>query len=81
MIHVVIGTKAQLIKMAPIMALMQRENIQYNYISTGQHKESIDDICKNFSIKKPDYTLYSENDITKTHSISTFTAQKEKEQK
>jgi UDP-N-acetylglucosamine 2-epimerase (non-hydrolysing) len=55
--------------MAPIMALMQRENIQYNYISTGQHKESIDDICKNFSIKKPDYTLYSENDITKTNQM------------
>ena len=69
MIHVIIGTKAQLIKMAPIMALMQKNNIQYNYISTGQHKENIDDICNNFSIKKPDHILYNKKDITKTNQM------------
>lgn len=64
MIHIVIGTKAQLIKMAPILKYMQDQNIAYNYISTGQHKATIDDILANFNIKKPNYTLYNGKDIT-----------------
>jgi UDP-N-acetylglucosamine 2-epimerase (non-hydrolysing) len=64
MIHVVIGTKAQLIKMAPVMKLLQEKNINYNYISTGQHKDTMDDIHNNFGIKAPDYRLYEGRDIT-----------------
>ncbi|MBF0313272.1 MAG: UDP-N-acetylglucosamine 2-epimerase [Oligoflexia bacterium] len=64
MIHVVIGTKAQLIKMAPILRKLQEQNIAYNYISTGQHKATIDDILLNFKIKKPDLCLYTGKDIT-----------------
>jgi UDP-N-acetylglucosamine 2-epimerase (non-hydrolysing) len=64
MIHIVLGTKAQLIKMAPIMAELKKQNIPYNYISTGQHKETIDKILNNFDIKKPDYILYNGKDIT-----------------
>jgi len=62
MIHVIIGTKAQLIKMAPILKTLK--DIDYNYISTGQHKATIDDILANFAIKKPDYILYDGKDIT-----------------
>jgi len=64
MIHVIIGTKAQLIKMAPILKTLKMEGINYNYISTGQHKATIDDILANFAIKKPDYVLYDGKDIT-----------------
>ena len=64
MIHIVIGTKAQLIKMAPVMRLLQKENIRYNYISTGQHKDTMDDIHGNFGLKVPDYRLYEGRDIT-----------------
>lgn len=64
MIHIILGTKAQLIKMAPLMALMQNQGIAYNYIFTGQHKENIDDICQNFRIKNPDHVLYKGRDIT-----------------
>jgi UDP-N-acetylglucosamine 2-epimerase (non-hydrolysing) len=64
MIHVIIGTKAQLIKMAPILKTLKMEGIDYNYISTGQHKATIDDILANFAIKKPDYVLYDGKDIT-----------------
>ena len=32
MIHIIIGTKAQLIKMAPIMKLLGQQGIAYNYI-------------------------------------------------
>jgi UDP-N-acetylglucosamine 2-epimerase (non-hydrolysing) len=64
MIHIVTGTKAQLIKMAPVMKNLKLRGIEYNFISTGQHKETIDDILLNFDIKKPDTQLYSGKDIT-----------------
>jgi len=64
MIHVIVGTKAQLIKMAPIMRVLKNQSINYNYISTGQHKGTIDEILSNFDIKKPDYVLYDGKDVT-----------------
>ncbi|MBU0976874.1 MAG: UDP-N-acetylglucosamine 2-epimerase (non-hydrolyzing) [Nanoarchaeota archaeon] len=64
MIHIVLGTKAQLIKMAPIMAEMKKQGIEYNYIFTGQHQETMDKLLKNFDLKKPDVTLYNGKDIT-----------------
>ncbi len=35
-IYVVIGTRAQLIKMAPLMSLMQKEGLEYEFIYTAQ---------------------------------------------
>ncbi len=64
MIHVVIGTKAQLIKMAPVLYYLQKKNIRYNYISTGQHKAKIDDILDNFGLPQPDYEICEADDIT-----------------
>lgn len=69
MIHIVLGTKAQLIKMAPVMKKLTLKGIEYNYISTGQHKETIDDILTNFDIKKPDVHLYDGRDITSIFSM------------
>ncbi|MCK5761111.1 MAG: hypothetical protein KAH33_07445, partial [Candidatus Delongbacteria bacterium] len=69
MIHIILGTKAQLIKMAPIMKRLHDQGIEYNYISTGQHKATIDDILNNFSIKQPDNILYDGKDITSVISM------------
>lgn len=63
-IHIVIGTKAQLIKMAPIMVELENKKIPYNYIFTGQHKLTMDELRENFNIKAPDITLYKGKDIT-----------------
>lgn len=64
MIHLVIGTKAQLIKMAPVMRAFRDAGISYRYISTGQHRDTMEDILDNFELKGPDITLYSGPDIT-----------------
>lgn len=64
MIHIIIGTKAQLVKMAPIMARLQTRGIQYNFIFTGQHKETISELLNVFKLKAPDYVLYEGDDIT-----------------
>jgi len=61
-IYVVIGTRAQLVKMAPLMSLMQKEGIEYDFIYTAQHKETINKILQNFEIKKPDKTIYSKSE-------------------
>ncbi|MDX9970612.1 MAG: UDP-N-acetylglucosamine 2-epimerase [Candidatus Gracilibacteria bacterium] len=63
-IHIVIGTKAQLIKMAPIMVELEARKIPYNYIFTGQHNLTMDELRENFNIKAPDITLYKGKDIT-----------------
>ncbi|TFG91009.1 MAG: hypothetical protein E4H15_06630, partial [Syntrophobacterales bacterium] len=69
MIHIIIGTKAQLIKMAPVMIRLQEKGIPYNFILTGQHLETIHDLRENFSIKSPDVILYSGKDIVSVPSM------------
>jgi UDP-N-acetylglucosamine 2-epimerase (non-hydrolysing) len=64
MIHIIIGTKAQLIKMAPVMKALTENGLDYRFISTGQHRETMDDILRNFNLRSPDYVLYDGPDIT-----------------
>ncbi len=56
-IYVVIGTRAQLIKTAPVMKEMELRKINYVFIYTAQHKETIIGIINNFGIKNPDIDL------------------------
>lgn len=58
-LYVVIGTRAQMIKMAPLMVLMQKENIEYEFVYTAQHRETIQRVIKDFGVKQPDRVLYS----------------------
>lgn len=69
MIHIVIGTKAQLIKMAPIMAVLTFKGIIYNFIYTGQHRSTIEEMLSDFNVKKPDITLYNGKDIASIFSM------------
>ena len=62
--YVVLGTKAQLIKMAPVMVELQKRGVPYRFILTGQHRETMDELLKNFGIRHPDSTLYDGPDIT-----------------
>ena len=61
-IYIVIGTRAQLIKMDPLMALMQKQDIKYEFIYTAQHKETISRILRDFHVKDPDKTLYNRSE-------------------
>ena len=68
-IYVVIGTRAQLIKMAPLMALMEKEGVEYEFIYTAQHRETIFEILRQFHVKDPDRTLYHRSE---SNTISKF---------
>ncbi len=68
-IYIVLGTKAQTIKMAPIMVELQRRGVGYSFIHTGQHRETMDDLLANFRVKKPDMYLYEGPDITRLSQV------------
>lgn len=56
-IYVVIGTRAQLIKMAPVLKKMEEKKIDYVFIYTAQHRETIAELITEFEIKNPDIDL------------------------
>ncbi len=57
-IYVLIGTKAQYIKTAPLLRLMQAECRHYRLIDTGQHEAFTPALRKELGIKEPDVALY-----------------------
>lgn len=57
MIHIFVGTKAQFIKMAPVMLELDRRGRTYNLIDAGQHAELTGEIAREFSLREADVSL------------------------
>jgi len=57
-IAIVIGTRAEFIKTFPVMLEFQRRKVPYYFIHTGQH--NLGELCKMFSVKKPNIILTKE---------------------
>jgi len=53
------GTRAEYIKLAPLIKLLDDRRIQYRLIDTGQHRFQAKDIRKQLDIREPDYYLCS----------------------
>lgn len=70
MIHFVIGTRAQLFKMAPIMLECEKRKMKWRWVYTAQHKDTIQQTLDTFGLPKPDYTVVSWN--TEAKSLSKF---------
>lgn len=67
MIHIILGTRAQLIKMAPVMIELNKRDIDYNFIFLSQHKETVFEMLDEFKLKRPDQILCdNEKDIVST---------------
>lgn len=49
----IIGTRAQLIKVAPILREFEKQQLPSKFILTGQHNDTMDDIIEEFGIKTP----------------------------
>lgn len=54
-IMIVLGTRAELIKMAPVMRELQRRKMPYFFLHAGQH--DIRDMIKQLNVKAPDLIL------------------------
>lgn len=66
MIHVFIGTKAQFIKMAPILQELQKRGKSFNLIDAGQHAGLTGELLRQFGIGEPDVVLRRERFNIKT---------------
>lgn len=57
MIHFFIGTRAQLIKTAPVMAECMVRGVPYRFIFLAQHHQTISEMIRMFGIKQPDVVV------------------------
>ena len=63
MIHIIIGTKAQFIKMVPIIKGLKEKGIGFNLIDLGQHSLITQDLREEFDLNEPDYFLLKGTNI------------------
>ncbi len=63
-IYFVIGTRAQFIKVAPVMRAMHDRGVPYTLIYTAQHQENIHEILEVYGLPKPDVTMYGEGEAS-----------------
>ncbi|WKJ88637.1 UDP-N-acetylglucosamine 2-epimerase [Methylomonas montana] len=66
MIYVVIGTRAQLVKMAPVIRQIETRNWSITLLYTGQHQESMDDLIRDFQIQTRWHSLCQHPQEVKT---------------
>ena len=62
-IHVFIGTKAQYIKTAPLLRLMDERGIAYRLIDSGQHARISAMMREELGVRAPDYVLGGSEDV------------------
>jgi len=51
------------------MVAFRQKRIDYRTIYTGQHRETVDELMSDFSLPRPDHTLYDGPDITRTFQV------------
>lgn len=64
MIHVFIGTKAQYIKTAPVLRLMDAKGVGYRLVDSGQHARLAASFRRELGIRAPDMHLGGEADVS-----------------
>lgn len=74
MIHVVLGTKAQLVKMAPLLVRMRERGVAYRFIHTGQHQATMAEMLEEFRLPPPDVVLHRGRDIVSPPQMALWMA-------
>lgn len=72
MIHFVIGTRAQLFKMAPVMLECEKRGLEWRWIYAAMHKETIQETLDMFDLPKADYTIVKWDSEAKTISKAVY---------
>jgi UDP-N-acetylglucosamine 2-epimerase (non-hydrolysing) len=68
-VAVVMGTRPEAIKLAPVIHELGRQNVQTSVISTGQHREMLDQILEEFDVE-PDVELSTMNTAQKLSDLT-----------
>ncbi len=66
MIHFIIGTRAQLFKMAPIMLECEERGLEWRWVYGAMHKETIQEALDMFGLPPADYTMVEWSGEAKT---------------
>lgn len=66
MIYIILGTRAQLVKMAPVIKEIESRKWPLKLIHTGQHKEGLEELKTDFQITAEWQWLYEESQEVKT---------------
>ncbi len=64
MINVLIGTRAQLIKMAPVLLALERQGTPVRLVMSGQHHTTMAELLAEFGVVTPPLYLYAGKEIT-----------------
>lgn len=64
MIICIIGTRAQLIKMAPVILEIEERGLPMKLLFTGQHRETMTELLTDFGVETRELYLVEEKDIT-----------------
>jgi UDP-N-acetylglucosamine 2-epimerase (non-hydrolysing) len=57
MIHFVVGTRAQLLKLAPVMVECRQRSLAWRWVYSAQHRETIEQLLATFELPPPDHVL------------------------
>jgi UDP-N-acetylglucosamine 2-epimerase (non-hydrolysing) len=57
MIHFVVGTRAQLFKLAPVMLECEERHLDWRWVYTAQHRDTIENTVKLFQLPPPDHVV------------------------
>ena len=55
MIHFVVGTRAQLFKLAPVMLECEERDLDWRWVYTAQHRDTIERTAELFWLPPPDH--------------------------
>jgi len=72
MISCFIGTRAQLIKMAPVILAIEKRGLPFNLVFTGQHEETMEQLLNDFGIRAARVYLYRGREITGIVQMGTW---------
>lgn len=68
-VYFVIGTRAQFIKVAPILHAMREAKLPYRLIYTAQHRENIEEILAIYQLPGPDVVMYGAGEANTKRSF------------
>lgn len=69
MLHIVIGTRAQLIKMAPVLQELERRGAPFELLFTGQHSVTMHALLAEFEIQARPTVLYSGAEVKSIRQV------------
>ena len=68
MIQVAIGTRAQLLKMAPVMLECERRGLAWRWIYTAQHRDTMQELVEMFELPPPSHVVVRWSDEARSRA-------------